>query len=265
MSSFSLDGRIVVITGGSGRLGGAIINGLLHHGACVASVDLRSLDGEQVRSHERLMTLEGDVTDEGSLRDALATIEARWGMPHGLVNAAAIDSPPSAPAEENGPVERYPVDSLERIMRVNVTGSLLASRVFGGAMTRSGRGSVVNVGSIYGLISPDQRIYAYREQDSGEPFFKPISYSISKSALLNMTRYLATYWAGSSVRVNTVTFAGVFANQDARFLAAYTPKVPLGRMADPEECVGPIVFLLSDASSYVTGSNLVVDGGYTAW
>jgi NAD(P)-dependent dehydrogenase (short-subunit alcohol dehydrogenase family) len=210
------------------------------------------------------MFVEADVTDAASLDAALAAIQQAWGVPDALINNAAIDAPPNAPPEENGPFETYPEASWDRVMAVNTKGVFLASRTFGAAMARAGRGSIVNISSIYGLVSPDQRIYEYRRQ-SGEPFFKPIAYSASKSTLLNMTRYLATYWAARGVRVNSLTLAGVFNQQDARFLASYCEHVPLGRMARDDEYNAAIVFLVSDASSYMTGSNLIVDGGWTAW
>jgi NAD(P)-dependent dehydrogenase (short-subunit alcohol dehydrogenase family) len=263
MSAFDLGGRVVAITGGEGRIGRFLVEGLLEHGARVAVLDVAGGRGA-LAEDPRLMRLSVDVTSEDSLSSALEAIRSRWETPRGLINAAAIDAPPSAPAAENGPVEEYPVASLERVMNVNVTGSLLAARVFGAAMAAERGGSIVNIGSIYGMVSPDQRIYEFRRAE-GQKFFKPISYSISKSALLNMTKYLATYWAEAKVRVNIVSFAGIFDNQDERFLAGYVPKVPLGRMADASECCGPVVFLISDAASYVTGTNLVVDGGYTAW
>jgi NAD(P)-dependent dehydrogenase (short-subunit alcohol dehydrogenase family) len=181
-----------------------------------------------------------------------------------LVNAAALDTPPNGSAEENGPFESYPESSWDRVMNVNVKGVLLCCQTIGGEMAAAGRGSIINISSTYGLVSPDQRLYDYRKE-SGAPFFKPVAYSASKSALFNLTRYMATYWAPNNVRVNTVTFGGVFNGQDERFLEAYSAKVPLGRMARPDEYNGAIVFLLSDASSYMTGSNLVIDGGWTAW
>ena len=129
-------------------------------------------------------------------------------------------------------------------------------------MAQAGRGSVINISSIYGMISPDQRIYEYRRRN-GEEFFKPVAYSASKSALFNLSRYLATYWGGKNVRVNTLTFAGVFNGQPGEFLEGYCPKVPLGRMARPDEYNGAVIFLASDASSYMTGEQMLIDGGYT--
>jgi len=184
--------------------------------------------------------------------------------PTGLVNNAALDSPPGAPAEENGPFETYPEESFDRVMEVNTKGVFLCCQVFGGQMASAGRGSIVNICSTYGVVSPDQTIYDYR-REGGETFYKPVAYSVSKSSLLNLTRYLATYWAPREVRVNTLTLAGVFNDQDERFLANYTKRVPLGRMAHEDEYSGAVVFLMSDAASYMTGSNMVIDGGWTAW
>jgi len=194
----------------------------------------------------------------------LRQVISSWGVPHALINNAALDAPPNAPEEENGPFESYPAGSWDKVMEVNVKGVFLCCQVIGGQMAASGRGSIVNISSIYGMVSPDQRLYEYRRK-GGAVFFKPVAYSASKSALLNLTRYLATYWADKGVRVNTLTFGGVFNDQDEQFLKGYCARVPLGRMARENEYDGAIIFLVSDASSYMTGANLIIDGGWTAW
>ena len=148
-------------------------------------------------------------------------------------------------------------------MDVNVKGVYLCCKVFGGAMAKAGKGSIINISSIYGVVSPDQSLYEYRRR-RGESFFKPVAYSTSKSALLNLTRYLAVYWAKKNVRVNTLTIAGVFANQEPAFLEAYCGRIPVGRMAEGGDYHGAVIFLASPASAYMTGSNLVMDGGWTA-
>jgi NAD(P)-dependent dehydrogenase (short-subunit alcohol dehydrogenase family) len=249
---FSLRDRVAVVTGGEGQLGAQIVRGLEERGARVAVFDLKS---------ERFRV---DVTDRGVLDDAVEQVAREWGTPHVLVNAAALDSPPDAPAEEVGPVEFYPETSFDEVMSVNVKGTFLPCQVVGARMAAEGRGSIVNVSSVYGMLSPVQDLYEFRRA-AGEEFYKPVAYSVSKSALYNLTRYFATYWAKSGVRVNTLTLAGVANEQPQEFVEAYTARMPLGRMADVREVVGPVVFLASDASSYVTGANLVVDGGWSAW
>ena len=266
---FDLGGRVVVVTGGLGQLGRQFSAALLDHEARVAIIDQsRCADcslGGLVRAPDqgRLLVVPADVTSRASLEAALREIEAHWETPFGLVNNAALDAPPDAPVSENGPYEEYPEASFDAVMNVNVKGVHLCCQVFGGAMAKLGRGSIVNVGSIYGIVSPDQGLYDYRRQ-SGEQFFKPAAYSISKSALYNLTRYLAVYWGRSQVRVNIVTFAGVFNEQHPDFLQRYLPKVPLGRMALESDYNGTIIYLISDASRYMTGSNVVIDGGFTA-
>lgn len=265
---FNVAGRVAVVTGGLGQLGRQFTGALAARGTHVAILDRRQ-DEALVATRfaglpGRVISLQADLTRRAELEAALLQIEAQLGTPHILINNAALDSPPDAPAAENGPFESYPEESWDRVMEVNVKGVFLTCQVIGGRMAAAGRGSVINVSSIYGLVSPDQRIYSYRA-NSGSPFYKPVAYSASKSALLNLTRYLATYWAPRGVRVNTVTFAGVFNHQDEQFLAGYLPKVPLGRMAREDEYNGAIIFLASDASAYMTGANLVIDGGWTAW
>jgi NAD(P)-dependent dehydrogenase (short-subunit alcohol dehydrogenase family) len=253
---FALSDQVAIVTGGAGQLGGEIARGLAERGARVAIFDIASADGED--------SFRVDVTDRSAIERATQDVTKRWGVPDVLVNAAALDSPPDAPAEEVGPFEDYPAESFDQVMDVNVKGTFLACQVIGARMATAGRGSIVNVSSIYGMLSPVQELYDFRRR-GGETFFKPAAYSVSKSALYNLTRYLATYWAKSGVRVNTLTLAGVWNEQPTEFVDAYTARMPIGRMARAEEIVGPVVFLASAASSYVTGANLVVDGGWSAW
>jgi NAD(P)-dependent dehydrogenase (short-subunit alcohol dehydrogenase family) len=256
---FELDGRVAIVTGGMGQLGSVYASGLAERGMRVAVFDVA---GGDVPDGAR--AFEVDVTDRGAIEAALREVESAWGVPHLLVNNAALDSPPDAPADEVGPFETYPEESFDAVLDVNVKGAFLCCQVVGGAMAREGRGSIVNVSSIYGLLSPVHDLYDFRRA-GGETFVKPVAYSVSKSAVLNLTRYLATYWAKAGVRVNTLTLAGVWNEQPAEFLDAYTARVPMGRMLDAREALGAVVFLASDASSYVTGANVVVDGGWSAW
>jgi NAD(P)-dependent dehydrogenase (short-subunit alcohol dehydrogenase family) len=258
------------VTGGLGQLGRQFTLALAKQGARVAVLDTRvnpEVVADRFGEHagnENLKFLRGDVTDRSSLEKALAELEVTWGIPDVLINNTALDSPPGAATAENGPFESYPAESWKCILDVNLTGVFFCCQVFGGAMARAGRGSIINISSIYGLVSPDQRLYEYRASEGGV-FYKPVAYSVTKSGLLNFTRYLATYWAARGVRVNTLTFGGVFNGQDEKFVQNYCEHVPLGRMAREDEYNGAVIFLASDASAYMTGSNVVIDGGWTAW
>ena len=267
---FSVQNEVVVITGGLGQLGRQFSLALAERGAKVAIFDVQESEQRVSKQFfercpgDNWMLLPVDITQRSSIESGLSRVNETWGVPHALINNAALDSPPGAPAEENGPFESYSEDSWDRVMNVNVKGVFLCCQVVGGQMAAAGRGSIINVCSIYGLVSPDQRIYQYR-CTGGATFFKPVAYSASKSSLLNLTRYLATYWAAKNVRVNTLTFGGVFDDQDNKFLKGYCARVPMERMAREDEYNGAVIFLISDASSYMTGSNLVIDGGWTAW
>ena len=267
---FTLKNKIAVVTGGMGQLGTIYCKALAAHGAKVAVFDmanapkLRDTEFQEGMEQSRIIPFEVDITDKKSINSALEELIGMWGIPHVLINNAALDSPPDAPPEENGPFETYPEDSFDTVMDVNVKGTFFCCQLIGGKMAANNRGSIVNIASIYGILSPRQDIYEFRRR-GGETFYKPVAYSVSKSAILNLTRYLATYWANKGVRVNTMTLHGVFNDQPKPFLDAYCPNVPMGRMAEAEEMIGPIIFLVSDASSYMTGANLVVDGGWSAW
>ncbi len=263
---FDVARAVVLITGVSGQLGGEYARAFLARGARVLGLDIRSCpdsDALAAQYPAHYWFCPADVTDKASLQRALGVATEAFGTPTVLINNAAIDSPPSAPAAENGPFEDYPEASWDKVIDVNLKGAYLCCQVFGAAMAQAGNGSIINIASIYGVVSPDQSLYEYLRQ-RGQTFYKPVAYSTSKSGILNLTRYLAVYWAKKNVRVNSLTIAGVRNNQEQAFLDVYCGRIPVGRMAQLDEYNGAVLFLASDASQYMTGANLVVDGGWTA-
>jgi NAD(P)-dependent dehydrogenase (short-subunit alcohol dehydrogenase family) len=257
---FDLAGRVAIVTGGAGQLGRVFVEGLAERGMRVASFDLATSGATSDGVSEHAV----DITDRAALEASLQGVVDELGVPDLLVNNAGLDSPPGAPAAEVGPFEDVPEEAFDSVMDVNVKGAVLCCQTIGAAMARAGRGSIVNISSVYGMLSPVQDLYEFRRA-RGETYVKPVAYSVSKGALLNLTRYLATYWAKDGVRVNTLTLAGVWNDQDQEFLDAFAARSPMGRMLYDREALGALVFLASDASSYVTGSNLIVDGGWSAW
>lgn len=264
---FSIKNKNIVLTGAAGILGSAYARLFLEHGARVACLDIRRSDNDQKNNEaypNEYKFIEVDLTNRHQVKEAFKIFEFHFGVPNVLVNNAAIDSPPNASSVENGPFEVYPEDSWDKVMDANLKTMFFMCQEFGNAMAKSKLpGSIINVSSIYGLVSPDQKLYKYRRED-GEDFYKPVAYSVSKSGVLNFTRYLAEYWSKKKIRVNTLTIAGVFNNQDKEFLQAYCDRIPIGRMAEVNDYFGPLIFLASDASQYMTGANLVIDGGWTA-
>jgi len=267
---FNLEGTTAVVTGGCGQLGQQFCNTLVYYGAKVTAIDV--VEKPKVASEEFLTNCDkgkikiyrANITVKKEIEDIHEKISSEVGTPGVLINNAAIDSPPNAPLEENGPFETYPLESLQNILNVNIVGTFICCQVFGNMMAKNGKGSIINISSIYGNVSPVQDIYEYKRKN-GDDWYKPAPYAITKSAILNFTRYLATYWAKKGVRVNTLSPAGIFNNQDEDFLTEYCKRMPLGRMAKQDELNGAIIFLASEASSYMTGSNIIVDGGWTAW
>jgi NAD(P)-dependent dehydrogenase (short-subunit alcohol dehydrogenase family) len=264
---FDLSDKVVIVTGAAGQLGGEYVKALLSAGASVAAFDVW-LDNPKSKlknvKSDRLTSLRVDIADKKSIQQGLDTVCSRFGNPNVLINNAAIDTPPNASEHDTGPFETYPESSWEVMMGVNLKGMFLCCQIIGGHMAKTGGGSIrsiINISSIYGILSPDQGIYEHKDK----PFFKPIAYCVSKAGVLNLTRYLAVYWAGKNVRVNTLTLGGVFNYQDEKFIKNYTDRVPLKRMAREDEYNGAILFLASDASSYMTGANLIIDGGYSCW
>jgi NAD(P)-dependent dehydrogenase (short-subunit alcohol dehydrogenase family) len=210
------------------------------------------------------MAVSVDITAPASIHEMVEKVNKRFGRIDALVNNAAID-----PKFDNAngsahthSFEEYPLELWQQSLNVNLTGAFLCTQAVAPFLLSSGRGSVVNIASIYGIVGPDQRLY---QKNGMQLQFKPIAYSVTKSALIGFTKYLATYWAGSGLRVNALTLGGVEADHDPEFVRRYSDKTPMGRMARPDEYGGALVFLLSDASSYMTGANLVIDGGWTAW
>lgn len=268
---FDLADRVVVITGGLGQIGRQFTLELVDRGARVAIFNRRLPDEGTLKDRfpvdsGRVAFFQVDITRKASVVVGLEAVVSLWGVPHVLVNNAGLDTQPSAPPEVSGPFEEFPEDVWRDVLEVNMTGTFLCCQIIGGAMAKLGRGSIVNIGSIYGMLSPVQGIYAYKEKKTGKAFVKPVAYCASKSGLYNFTRYLATYWGGKGVRVNILTPSGVRRDtQDPEFQANYCARMPIGRMAEEDEFNGALVFLASDASRYMTGSNLVIDGGWTAW
>lgn len=270
---FSVKDKVIIVTGGLGQLGAQYVKTLHDRGAKVAALATR-VDAARVdrvlgaiKDSDRLLCAEVNITDKASINRVLDSIEAKWGVPDGLVNNAGVDTQPSAPPEVSGPFEEFPEEVFREVVEVNLVGTFLMTQQVGKRMKQAGKGgSIINVGSIYGVVSPAQDIYSYKKEDTGIPFVKPVAYSAAKSGLYNFTRYCATYWGRDGIRVNTLTLSGVErSDQDPRFQKNYTNRIPIGRMAKAHEYNGAVVFLLSDASVYMTGSNVVVDGGWTAW
>jgi NAD(P)-dependent dehydrogenase (short-subunit alcohol dehydrogenase family) len=251
-ADWRLDGKVAVVTGAAGRLGPVWAAALAEAGAAVVGLDLRG--GSSGAGFE---IEPADVTD----RDSLAAAAGRIGPVDVLVNNAGIDQPPDAAASTYA-IEDVPLADFRETLDVNLIGTFNATQAFGAAMRDSGNGSIVNIGSLYATRAPDPDLYDHMDVDP--PFLKPAAYAASKAGVVSLTAYFARLWGPAGVRVNAISPGGVAADQDAEFVRKYTERVPLGRMAEPEDLVGPLLFLASDASRYVTGQNLRVDGGITA-
>lgn len=264
-SDFDLAGKVCLVTGGAGILGEPMAAALLRHGARVVLLDrdLGRLEAAGARLEAaapgRAAALQGDIRSRDDMLRVRREVATRFGPVDVLLNNAAAKSP-----NFFEPFETFPVEDWDFVMSVNLTGAMVCCQVFGAEMAERGRGSIVNTLSIYGIVAPDQRIYEGSMYE-GHPINTPAIYSASKAGLWGLTKYLATYWGHRGVRVNAVTPGGVFSGQNDTFTGRYSARVPLGRMAGRHELTGAVVFLASDASSYVTGHNLVVDGGLTTW
>jgi len=269
---FDLTGRVAVITGGAGLLGEQHARAIAKAGGIPVLVDIhqqRASERAEELSREYGVAAIGcavDITKQDKLEALCDEIVARFGRLDILINNAANNPKMETGSEVNfSRLENFPLAQWEADIAVGLTGAFLCSKVFGNYMASHGGGVIVNVASDLALVAPDQRIY----RQPGVPVdlqpVKPVTYSVVKSGLVGLTRYLATYWAANKVRVNAISPGGVFNSQPEDFVERLTNLIPLGRMAAISEYQGAIVFLCSDASSYMTGTNLVVDGGRSCW
>jgi 2-deoxy-D-gluconate 3-dehydrogenase len=287
---FDLTGRVAIVTGGAGLLGAEFCRTLVEAGAKVSIADLNGEAASELaasfneRWPGRATGLKVDVTDVPSVRRMVSQTLESFGRLDALVNSAALDPKFDPQHSQSGTAqgqvtgekgashspelslstafEAYPLELWQQALDVNLTGMFLSCQAAVPAMLEQGQGVIVNVCSIYGLVGPDQRLY---RREGGAQQYKPVYYSVTKAGVLGLTRYLATYYAGRGIRVNALTPGGVFNQHDETFVQAYSARTVLGRMAEKDEMNGALLFLVSDASAYMTGANLVVDGGWTAW
>lgn len=272
---FDVTDKICIVTGGLGQIGQNFTKALYERGAKVAVFTAhptpervkRIFPSDQYQK-ERFKAIKVDINKKDTIEAALDELQELWKeVPDVLVNCAGIDTQPSAPPEVSGPFEKFPEEVFREVVDVNLVGTFLMTQAVGARMAEAGKGgSIINIGSIYGMVSPVQDIYAYKEEQTGVPFIKPVAYSAAKSGIYNLTRYCATYWGKKGIRVNTLTPAGVWRDtQDEVFIQNFTSRIPMGRMSREDEYNGAVIFLASRASSFMTGANLVIDGGWTAW
>jgi len=269
---FDLSGRAAIVTGGVGLLGAEFCKTLAEAGAAVAVVDLNASASQAVadtltKSGYQAQAFAVDITQPDSVNAMVANVLAAFGRIDILVNSAALDPKFDPDAVKKGitpgAFEDYPLEQWNAALNVNLTGMFLITQACVKPMLAQGKkGSIINICSTYGLNGPDQRIYI---KDGERVAFKPVYYTVTKAGVMGFTKYLAAYYAGTDIRVNALTPGGVFNNHEDYFVKNYSAKTIIGRMAKKDEMNGALLFLASDASSYMTGNNVVVDGGWTAW
>lgn len=261
---FQLDDKVAIVTGGAGLLGEEHGNVLSEFGANVVLVDInektcnqRALEISE-RSGVKALGCYCDVTKKDSWQALLDKVLEEFGHVDILVNNAAFTNQ-SASTNFNAPFLEFPLDDWNQILNVNLAGTFLGCQVIGQQMLKQKKGNIVNIGSLYGVVSPNHRMYP----DTG--IYQPVAYSVSKAGVIALTRYLGTLWAENGIRVNSITPGGVYNNHNDTFNNRFSNLNPSGRMAEKWEMKGALIYLASDASSYCVGHNLIVDGGWTVW
>lgn len=267
MKLFDLKGKTAIVTGALGLIGKEHCKALSESGANVVVADLEETEcikfAQTLQQYSIGFSL--DVTKPESIISFREMVLDKFGKIDILVNNAAINDMFENPkaASEQSKFENYPLELWQKSIDVNLTGVFLCSQILGTVMAKQKSGSIINIASTYGITAPDQSLY--KKADGSQSFYKPPAYSATKGAVIMFTKYLAAYWGHAGVRVNTLSPGGVENSQDEFFISKYSEKTPLGRMAKPYDYMGALIFLASDASSYMTGANIIVDGGWTCW
>jgi len=272
MNAITINNKVIFVTGAFGLIGKEISKSFLSQDAKVVLADInagaiQSLSAEfsKLFDDENFLFLQLDITDEASCEKAVAACVKKFGTLDVLVNNAAIDAKfdkEGTSKVNQSRFENYPIDLLRKSVDVNLTGTVIMTQYACRQMLKQGYGNIINVASTYSVVAPNQNLYDFGE---GIKNFKPIDYIASKSFIPNFTRYVATFYSKENIRCNAIVPHGILNNHEESFLINFSKMSPLGRMCNREELDGPFTFLASDASSYMTGSVLMVDGGWTAW
>jgi NAD(P)-dependent dehydrogenase (short-subunit alcohol dehydrogenase family) len=270
---FDLTGKVAIITGGAGMLGEMHAEAIAEAGGHPILVDINGdLAADKAKTISKKygvdsMGIKTDVTKKTEIEKLADVVIKKFGRIDILINNAAEDPKVKAKNKDSswGRLENFPIEQWNREIAVGLTGAFLCSQVIGSEMAKRAGGVILNISSDLGIVAPDQRIYLKRGLPEEKQPVKPVSYSVVKSALIGLTKYLATYWAGKNIRVNALCPGGVQTDQPDEFLEKLTSRIPMGRMAQKDEYKGAVLFLVSNASSYMTGTTLIIDGGRTAW
>ncbi len=273
-NQFMITDKVIVITGGAGLIGRKHTEAVLEGKGIPVLLDLFEESLERVKKEFKekypeavIETFVADITSRENLESIRDVLLEKYGHIDGLINNAANNPKMEGGSKNMGAIQFHnlPIEIWNEDIAVGLTGAFLCAQVFGSVMQEQGKGVVINISSDYGLISPDQRIYRKEGVAEEEQVIKPITYSVIKHGMIGMTKYLATYWAKKGVRVNTLCPASLYNGQDDEFVEKISNLIPMGRMSKPEEYPATVLYMLSDASSYMTGSTVLLDGGRTSW